>query len=340
MAEAPRLMAEAPRPCPRTARIGKRPFIQFLALLGILDGRDNRPQPSPASGVRTKQRELNLMPSYEHKKLIERISQLDELSEAAAEYAIWIKAYGHLTLLRDNGKEDELIIYASGNYTLIHTVVASEDSLSYLNKDDLLHWSSDPFSSCASYVWGGGRDDVWIERGGCCNWGLGSKTLENERELVFERSFERWKGEGRSYFEILQEYSHLTEIHWRPEERAYCRFDEHGDLDHVVSVTSQEDIGVVSFRWDPLQRYLAASNSVLLRMFDFTLLRRENFTAWPDEPENVINESDRLFLPPEGRPWEGSIYPGCANHPSESPKVRNILINERTSVWIQRRTVC
>ena len=235
------------------------------------------------------------MPSYEHKKLIERISQLDELSEAAAEYAIWIKAYGHLTLLRDNGKEDELIIYASGNYTLIHTVVASEDSLSYLNKDDLLHWSSDPFSSCASYVWGGWRDDVWIERGGCCNWGLGSKTLENERELVFERSFERWKGEGRSYFEILQEYSHLTEIHWRPEERAYCRFDEHGDLDHVVSVTSQEDIGVVSFRWDPLQRYLAASNSVLVRMFDFTLLRRENFTAWPDEPENVINESDVFF---------------------------------------------
>ena len=234
------------------------------------------------------------MPSYKHNKLIERIANLDKLPDDAAEYASWIKAGGHLDLLQDNSTEDELIIYGSGDYTFINAVVASENSLSSLDQDDLLRWNGNASSSCASYVWGGKRKDVWIEREGC-NWR--SKTLKDARQLVFARSFEGWKG-GRSYCEILQEYLHLTEIHWRPEEHAYCRFDKHGALEHVVSVTFKEnrrDLTLVSFKRDPLEQYLAASNSVLVRMFEFVLLRRENFTRWPDEPENVLNKSDVFF---------------------------------------------
>ena len=90
------------------------------------------------------------MPNYEHNKLVDRISHLDELPEAAAKYATWIKADGHLTLLRDNAKEDELIIYGSGDYTLIYSVVVSEDSISPLDKDDLLRWSGSLFQLCAT----------------------------------------------------------------------------------------------------------------------------------------------------------------------------------------------
>ena len=234
------------------------------------------------------------MPNYKHNKLIERIANLDKLPDDAAEYASWIKARGHLDLLQDNSTEDELIIYGSGDYTFINAVVASENSLSSLDQDDLLRWNGNASSSCASYVWGEKRKDVWIEREGC-NWR--SKTLKDARQLVFARSFEGWKG-GRSYCEILQEYLHLTEIHWRSEEHAYCRFDKHGALEHVVSVTFKEnrrDLTLVSFKRDPLEQYLAASNSVLVRMFEFVLLRRENFTRWPDEPENVLNKSDVFF---------------------------------------------
>ena len=115
------------------------------------------------------------MPSYEHNKLIKRIANLDKLPDDAAEYASWIKAGGHLDLLQDNSKEDELIIYGSGDYTFINAVVASENSLSSLDQGDLLCWNGNAFFSCASYVWGGKRKDVWIEREGC-NWR--SKTLE------------------------------------------------------------------------------------------------------------------------------------------------------------------
>ena len=90
------------------------------------------------------------MPSYQHKKLVERIAQLDTLPQAADQYAIWIKAGKHLDLLRDNTNDDELVIYASGSYTFIHTLVVKEDRLSPVDHDDLLGWNGNPFSSCAS----------------------------------------------------------------------------------------------------------------------------------------------------------------------------------------------
>ena len=235
------------------------------------------------------------MPGYEHNKLIQCIANLDKLPDDAAEYASWIKAGGHLALLRDNAEQDELIILGSGEYTFIDAVVVSKGNLSTLDKDDLLGWSSYPFSSRAGYVWGGGRDDVWIERTGC-DWG--SKKLEDERRLVFARDFEGWKGKDRSYYEILQEYLHLTEIHWRPEEHAYCCFDKLGDLEHVVSVTSKEDrrgVTLISFKREPLEQYLATLNSVLVRMFDFTLWKQKNLPNWSTYPENVINDSDNFF---------------------------------------------
>ena len=235
------------------------------------------------------------MPSYEHNKLIKRISQIDKAPESDAEYATWIKSDRQLTLLRNNAKEDELIIYGGGDHTFIYTVVVNENNLSPLDKDDLLFWSSDPSSPFASYVCGGGRDDVCIERTG---YPSGSKTLEGAQHLVFTRYFEGLKDKDRSYYEILQEYAHLTEIHWRPEQYAYCRFDENGDFDHIVSITSKEDKGdviLVSFKREPLELYLAASNSVLIRMFDFTLLRQNDFHGWPDGAGDTVVESDTFF---------------------------------------------
>ena len=235
------------------------------------------------------------MPSFAHKKLIERIARLDETPSDTATYVNWIKAGGHLALLRENADEDELIVYGSGDYTFVHAVVVSNDKLSPINKDDLLRWSCNPYNSIAGYVSGGGREDVWIERGMHAS---GAETLENARQLVFGRTFEGWTGDDRTYYEILQEYAHLAGIHWRSEHRSYCRFDEHGDLDHIVSITRNEygrGVTLVSFRREALQLYLAASNSSLVRMFDFTLSRRESFSSWPEAAEDVFNESDDFF---------------------------------------------
>ena len=236
------------------------------------------------------------MPSYEHKKIIEQIKSLDELPSDQDDFATWIQAGAHLAFLQRNARSDELVIYGSGDYSFIHAAVVPNDRLAALSQDDLLHWDGTPYRSISSYVWGGGRNDVWMER---LSDSLGSRALDCATQLVFGRTFEGWSGSDRTYFEVNQEYTHLTGIHWRSEERAYCRFDERGDLERVVSVTARSDniadVLCVSFAWAPLEEYLAVTNSSLVRRFDFTLLRRGNFTMWPEGPENVIRESDQLF---------------------------------------------
>lgn len=246
------------------------------------------------------------MHNYEHKKLIEGITKLNEVPTDSKLFSEWIEAEAHLDFLCRNAHSDEVVIYASSEYTFIHSVAVPNDRLVPIDQQDLMQWSFNPYRSIASYVTGGGREDVWVERGLS---GTGTKTLNDAVQLIFGRTFEGWTRPGRIYYELHQEYAHLTGIHWRPEMRAYCRFNKHGDLEPVVSVTSREDKGnnmtLVSFMWEPLEEYLAASNASLVRMFDFTLLRRAEFSGWSDAPEQEINESPDFF-------YRQKVMPGYA----------------------------
>ena len=279
------------------------------------------------------------MPSLAHKKLIERIEKLDQVPNDAKEYETWLKGDGHLALLRDNEKEEELIVYASVESfsTFVHTVAVSLESLNPVDQDDLLHWSGNPFSSSASYEAISGKEDVWIERGS----DLGARTLKDAQQLVFARQFEGLNARDELYYEILQEYLHLSEIHWRPEQRAYCRFDENGDFDHIVSVTSKEDVGsvtLVSFKRETLEQYLAVSNSVLVRMFDFTLLRRGaefGFSHWPDIPEDVFRESAGFFYRQKIDPGKAAYATGVQVIGLSRPKSK--ILSSMQESWFGRK---
>ena len=233
------------------------------------------------------------MSNYEHDKLIERISKIDQPPDDDTEYAKWITAKMHLDLLRKNAEENELIIYACDKYTFVHTVVVNEDAIDPLDIDDLLGWSGNPFFAAASYTWGGGRENVWIGRGSPVD---GSMTLREARPLVFGREMPGFS--ATSYFEAAQEYIHLTNIHYRPERGAYCQFNERGDWEYVVTISDKadrDDLCLVTFQREPLEEYLAASRSVLVRMFDFKLLRFSEFSHWPDSPEDVVKCSSLSY---------------------------------------------
>jgi hypothetical protein len=234
--------------------------------------------------------------NYDHKKLVEAITELDKVPADSRLFSKWIEAEAHLGFLRMNARADELVIYASGDYTFIHSVVVPNNRLTPVDHQDLMQWSFNPYTSIASYVTGGGREDVWVERHLS---GTGTKTLRDGLQLIFARTFEGWTEPGRTYYELRQEYAHLAGIHWRPEMRAYCRFDERGDIEPVVSVTSREDknstMALVSFKWKPLEEYLAASDASLVRMFDFTLLRRSGFNGWSEGLTQEIIESPDFF---------------------------------------------
>lgn len=238
------------------------------------------------------------MPSYEHSKIIQEISSFNKVPLSETDYAAWVQAENQLNFLRKNSKHTELVVYACSQYTFIHSIVVPNQLLQPLNQDDFLRWGGDPFIGIASYVSGGGRNDIWIERSDVCS---GSKILNEGKMLVFGRTFEGWKGDGGTYFELNQEYSHLTDIHWRPEESSYCRFDGNGDLEHAVSVSvnsrsDEKGVTLISFKWPLLDEYLAISDSSLVRLFDFTLFKEGNFNGWSNSPEEVQTESQEFFF--------------------------------------------
>ena len=234
------------------------------------------------------------MPSHQHNTLLSQIQELTLEPSDLDAYERWISASDQVALLDDNARTDELIIHASGPHFFVHTVSICKDVLSPLDQEDLLNWSDNPYKSRAFYDSGHKNAKVQIWESGTS---LGSTTSEQTQQLIFMRHFDGLSGEP-SYCDVLQEYSHLSDIHWRSEYSSFCRFDENGDFDHVVSVTLCEDQGevtLVSFKREPLELYLAASNSVLVRMFDFTLFQLHKFSRWPDQPESLRLENDILF---------------------------------------------
>jgi hypothetical protein len=244
-------------------------------------------------------RERTSMPSFDHRKLKEKILALDTPPSDTEAFRQWVKAGAHLSFLKANAQANEVVIYGSGPYSFIHSIVVPDDQLDGAADDDLLCWSCNPYTSIASYVSGGGRKSMWVERGG---HDRGSKLLNTGKDLIFVRTFEGWSGAGGTYVELNQEYAHLTGIHWRPEEQAYCRFDGNGDLRHVVSSTIRDgtNISLVTFTWEELEEYLSISNQALIRLYDFTLLKREQFVAWPDIDEEIHRESGELFYRQRG----------------------------------------
>ena len=270
------------------------------------------------------------MHNYTHKKLIDIIKKLDVLPPDQEKFAEWIRAEAHLAFLRENARSDELVVYANAEYTFVDSIVVPNGVLARMTPADLEQWHFSSDYSIASYVYGGGRENVWIERG----VRKGRDGHQNGMQLVFLRTFDGWEGPGRSYIEVNQEYTHVTDIHWRPDTRAYCRFDGRGDLQPIVSITTREDKGsemtLVTFKWEQLEKYLAVADAALVRRFDFTLLRRDQFDGWPQEPPDEIRESDEFL-------YHRKVLPGYAAYTAGRQIIRPRRpkedIHERIRDW-------
>ena len=218
------------------------------------------------------------MASYEHTRIARLLEALDVIPTEEQEYSSWIEAEGHLELLRENVTQSEIIICAFSRTVFIHAELAMELMATPAGTVDPLDWDSTPFTGRAAYSWTGGTGEVQVEFTDASSL---PRNLKERQNLVFGR---RMEGMGEPYYyELLQEFTHATEIHWREEQRAYCRIDENGDIEPVVSITTYDANGritLVTCKREPLEQYLAATKRVLVRFFDLMMVNRDKFNSW------------------------------------------------------------
>jgi hypothetical protein len=218
------------------------------------------------------------------------VDTLNRISEAPSQkeaFDKWLELEDAIAFLRDNSQQDKFVVYASDRSAFIHAVVVPVSSLNPPDIDDLMSWNCTPFSSWGITVQFSEPRAVWISSP---LDQTDSKTLDQGEQLVFARDFDGRSGK-KSYYEILQKFTHLFGLHYMEERHAYCRLDKHGDVEDVIRIVEipgkGEEFGtnVVAFNRDVLDEYLVLTDSVIVRMFDFTRHQPGGFNGWATEHE-------------------------------------------------------
>lgn len=225
------------------------------------------------------------MRSFKHRRIIEQLVKISSKPEHDADFDHWITAQEQIAFLKKNAVEDELAVYAAGPHTYFTSVLIPRQSLdSSIDVDELLEWHIGGGEFRSAFVTSGG--ETRLENNAAAD---GGALLNESQHLIFWRTFEGWKGRGSRYPELLQEFSHTAGIHWREEYEAYVKFDDAGDIDPVFSVSQHgqefDALTLATVQRQVLDDFLATGDFVLLRLFDFTLLKYNDFSSYGDGPE-------------------------------------------------------
>ena len=260
------------------------------------------------------------MPSFEHLQLAKKLHILNRPPASDTEYSNWVRMIPQLELLAKNAGDDEIILYASSHHTgdiastiYAHTVLTKATDITPPNHDDLLDWSSSPYEGRCSYSWSFGENEVRLN---LSDRHPRPTTMKHAQNLVFGHHIEWLENDEATYYELLQEFAHATQIHWLEEQRAYCQIDENGDIEPVVSITKTGRPGystLITCKREPLERYTTVAGCLLVRFFDFTTVNHAKLTFWDG------GERTRQIISPE------LFYDQCI-HPDGHSFVRGVQI--------------
>ena len=91
------------------------------------------------------------------------------------------------------------------------------------------------------------------------------------------------------------------DLYYMDERRAYCRLDNRGDIEDVISVYDDEHsdpcqrVRTVTIRGHDLATYMALSNTSLVITFDFTRFVPESFSGWNRQDEQIYQARDLYY---------------------------------------------
>jgi len=201
------------------------------------------------------------------------------------EYGNWIKQDDFVYFLQTLVGLKEIILYASTPYTFIYAVLVPERLVTPPKVDDLDHWSCNPYSSWGVAIGHGKRTKISLSPP--LDY-TSSKTLDHGEQIVFARSFDG-RQEQSSYIEISQKLTHAFGLHDVPERDAFCRFDERGDIEDVVRISSVPGQSgrvqgrVVSILRDTIDEYMVITGQAMVLLYDSTRFELNHFGGWQNQ---------------------------------------------------------
>jgi len=214
----------------------------------------------------------------------------------AGDASAWLSsAEDGVEFLKQQTHASTTILYASVGSVLIHAVLAPLESLDPPDQQDLSHDFITPDASwMIEHVSGGSEPDrVYLAP----PMDRQSKTLRNGEKLVFRRSFVASTGVCT---EISQRLVHTLNLHFIEERNAYCRLNEDGDVENVITVTeipgSDWDRGIiVTILTKDFDEYMRLGGMGMVVFFDFTRTRRSSFDGWSNDTPINFSARDLFY---------------------------------------------
>ena len=197
---------------------------------------------------------------------------------------IWTQQPGLIRFLDSQAQGKRTVLFAEvhdsedrsiGYGTLwVWTVLVSNSTLASINADDRCEWQK-PHDCGMSRLWGDEETPATVSKD---HFRLGGRPLSDGQQLVYPRGF-NGREQDKNYCEIAQPLLHAHRLHWTPELRAWCRINEAKDVEGVISWYNEgsdksEDVvsKCVVMDREALERYMTATGTVLIQMFDSILL--------------------------------------------------------------------
>jgi hypothetical protein len=231
-----------------------------------------------------------------------------------AAYDSWLEMKDIIAFLKDNVNHNEFIVYATFRNTFIHALLAPAVVLNPPDYDDLLAWECTPYSSWGVEIFFGKPSSISVTPPLSHT---GSKTLDKGEQLIFAGSFEGRIGE-KHYYEVLQKFAHLSEIHFLHERQANCRLDELGDIEEVIRIVEFPSKGgelnggtTITCKRSVIDEYAALTDSVIVRTFDFTFCDLSRFRGWAEAHKVEQTIEKDLFYNAHVEKGHAAFRRGC-----------------------------
>lgn len=177
----------------------------------------------------------------------------------------WLECEDLGTFFERTSQDWVLIHLTTEDFFLNSFSIAVSNIESYRSKEvvELNDFSLD--SGCVSYGYSFAGDEKKYVYERDSKRGPGNSEMW---PLFFLRSFEGYKKEQRSYYEILQEYTHFADLHWMAEKAAFCTLNDVGDVEERIVIVDEEDFAAILFQNDELEKYLLYREHFLCRFVE------------------------------------------------------------------------